>query len=203
MWSWQGRACCLAVYRGFQLHISGGLQRLQRVEGCGVFVPGCMRLAWNGFDPRNGLPFHLQIDFRVMIRRGWTGMTQIVANGGQIDSRLQKRYRRAVPHAVRMKPLLAEMRNILGGTGQTPTEDVADPEPGQRSATMVQERTGFYRKDQDSVLLAELARLRRFAATADSSVLSFLCRTVGLERVWSVGGRRLVDRRSPARELRY
>ena len=82
-------------------------------------------------------------------------MAQIVADGGQIDSRLQKRYRRAVPHAVRMEPLLAEIRSILGSTVETPGEDVADPEPGQWFATVIQKRHELLTVDPDSVLLAE------------------------------------------------
>jgi hypothetical protein len=43
-------------------------------------------------------------------------MTQIVADRRQVGSRLQKRYGSTVPHTVRVKPLLAEIRNI----GKTP-----------------------------------------------------------------------------------
>ena len=39
-------------------------------------------------------------------------MTQIVADRRQVGSRLQKRYGSTVPHTVRVKPLLAEIRNI-------------------------------------------------------------------------------------------
>ena len=56
-------------------------------------------------------------------------MTQIVADRRQVGSGLQKRYGSTVSHAVWVKPLLAEIRNIPGSTGKTPGEDVADPEP--------------------------------------------------------------------------
>jgi hypothetical protein len=69
-------------------------------------APRCSRLARDGFDPCNRLPFHLQIYLSVPIGCGHAGMPQIVADDRQIPPRLEKRYSRAVAHVVGMKPLL-------------------------------------------------------------------------------------------------
>ena len=69
---------------------------LQPIEDRGISAPGCPGLVCNRFDSRNRLALHLQVHFGVTIRCGQAGMTQILADGRQIDSRLQKRYRRAV-----------------------------------------------------------------------------------------------------------
>src|SRR6516225_1564119 len=106
-------------------------------------MPRCVRLVWNWFNLRDGLAFHLQIHFRVMIRRGWAGMTQIEGNGGWIGPGRQERHRRAMPHRVRVKPFLPKVGNIWGRTRQTPSEDVADPEPGQWCATVIQEHASL------------------------------------------------------------
>jgi len=70
-------------------------------------------------------------------------MTQIVADGRQIDSGLQERNGRAVPHAVRMKPLLAEMESVLGSTITAPAENVADPEPRQGFVAVIQKQVNL------------------------------------------------------------
>jgi hypothetical protein len=70
-------------------------------------------------------------------------MTQIVADRRQVGSRPQERYGSTVPHAVWVKPLLAEIRNIPGNTGKTPGEDVADPEPSQGPTTVIQKYANF------------------------------------------------------------
>ena len=70
-------------------------------------------------------------------------MTQILADRRQISPRLQKRHSRAVPHAVWVKPLLAEVRKILASTVETPGEDVADPKPGQRLVAVIQKYPSF------------------------------------------------------------
>jgi hypothetical protein len=38
---------------------------------------------------------------------------------------------------------VTRIRNISGSTVQTPGEDVADPEPGQGSATVIQKHTSL------------------------------------------------------------
>ena len=108
-----------------------------------VIAPRWARLAWDRFDAPNRLPFHIQIHFRVTNRRGWAGMPQIVADRRQIGPRLQKGYGCAVTHAVRMEPFLAKIGDIFGSTVETPGEDVADPEPGQWFATVIQENESF------------------------------------------------------------
>jgi hypothetical protein len=55
-------------------------------------------------------------------------MTQIAADRRQVVPRLQQRYRRAMSHTVRVKPLLAEIRSIRRSMDKAPGEDVADPE---------------------------------------------------------------------------
>jgi hypothetical protein len=65
-------------------------------------------------------------------------MTQIVADCRQVGPRLQKRFGSTVSHTVRVKSLLAEIRNIRRSTGKTQGEDVADPEPSQGPATVIQ-----------------------------------------------------------------
>ena len=70
-------------------------------------------------------------------------MPEILADRRQINSGLQERDGRAVPRAVRVKPLLAEIRNFTGSTVKTPSEDVADPEPSQRPITMIEKYRGF------------------------------------------------------------
>src|SRR5580700_3929940 len=86
-------------------------------------------------------------------------MTQIVADCRQVDPRLQKRYGSAVPHTVRVKSLLAEIRNIRGSTGKTPGEDVADPEPSQGLATVI-EKHASVRPQSQILLLRERAQDR-------------------------------------------
>jgi hypothetical protein len=100
-----------------------------------VSAPRCARLVRNRFDPCDRFPFHLQIHFRVSIRRGRAGMAEIVADRRQIHPRIQKRYRRAVAHAVWMEPLLAEIRDFPASTVYTSSEDVANTEPSQGLAT--------------------------------------------------------------------
>jgi len=55
-------------------------------------------------------------------------MTQIAADRRQVVPRLQQRYRRAMSHTVRVKPLLAEIRSIRRSMDKAPGEDVADLE---------------------------------------------------------------------------
>ena len=80
-------------------------------------------------------------------------MTQIVADRRQIGSRRQKRYGGTVPHAVWVKPLLAEIRNIPGSTGKTPGEDVADPEPSQAAYHGDSETREFWRETLENAAL--------------------------------------------------
>ena len=91
----------------------------------------------NRFNPADRTTLHLQIDFRVTVRGGRAGVSEILADRRQIHSGLQERDGRAVPHAMRMKPLLAEIGKIVASMMKTPGEDVADTKPGQRSATVI------------------------------------------------------------------
>ena len=113
------------------------------MEDRGVSAPWCARLACNWFDLRDRLSFRLQIYFRVPIRRGRAGMTKIVTDRRQVDAGRQERHGRTVPHAVGMKPLFAEIRNIPASTGKAPGEDVADSKSGQGFVTVVQKHVSF------------------------------------------------------------
>ena len=70
-------------------------------------------------------------------------MTKIVADRRQIHPRFQKRYRRAVAHAVWMEPLVAEIGDFPASTVYTLSEDVADTEPSQGLATVIQKSASF------------------------------------------------------------
>lgn len=70
-------------------------------------------------------------------------MTKIVAYRRQIDSGLQQREGRAVPHRVRMKPLLTEIGNALGSVLNASGENVADSEPRQRFVAVIQKHMNF------------------------------------------------------------
>ena len=97
----------------------------------------------NRFNPADRTTLHLQIDFRVTVRGGRAGVSEILADRRQIHSGLQERDGRAVPHAMRMKPLLAEIGSTLAGTVKTPGEDVTNTESGQRFATVIQKQACF------------------------------------------------------------
>ena len=70
-------------------------------------------------------------------------MTQIVADRRQIGSRLQKTLRQYCASCCVGEAASAEIRNIPGSTGKTPGEDVADPEPSQGRATVIQKHANF------------------------------------------------------------
>ncbi len=108
-----------------------------------VPAPRCVRLSGNRFEPCDSATFHFQIHFRVAVRRGQAGMTQILADCRQVGPGLQQAYSCAVPHTVRVKPLLAEVREILASTVKTSGEDVADPKPSQGLTSMIQKHASF------------------------------------------------------------
>ena len=143
MWSWPRQALANRDFRRSQLHILGPLKRLQPIENCGVSAPRSARLTWNRFDPAYRPTLHLQIDFRVTVRRGRTGVSQILADRRQIDPGLQQRYGHAVTHAVRMEALFVEIRKVPGSALQTRGENVADAEPGQRLVSVIQKHERF------------------------------------------------------------
>ena len=66
-----------------------------------------------------------------------------MADRRQINPGLEKGDGRAMTHAVRMKPLLAEIGSTLAGTVKTPGEDVADTEPGQGFVTVIHKQAYF------------------------------------------------------------
>ena len=103
-----------------------------------IFAPRFTGLAWDGFDPRDRLTLHLQVHSRVTIGRGRVGVAEPVADRRQINPGLEEGNGGAVPHGVRVKPLLAEIRNVLAGTVKTPREDVADAESGQGFMAVIQ-----------------------------------------------------------------
>src|SRR5215472_2205923 len=96
-----------------QLHIFWGLKGLEPIENRGVFAPRLARLTGNRFDPTDRLTLHLQIEFRVAVRRGRAGVSQILADRRQIDTGLQQGYSRTVAHAVRVKGRLAGLGRSL------------------------------------------------------------------------------------------
>jgi hypothetical protein len=63
-------------FPGFQLHIFSGLQGLQPVEDRAVLAPGRAGAAWDRLDLGDGLTLHFEVDFRIAVRRGRTGMPQ-------------------------------------------------------------------------------------------------------------------------------
>ncbi len=81
-----------------------------------IFAPRCTRLSWNRFDPCDSLTFHLQIHFRVTIRCGQAGVPQEVTDGRESDTSLQKGNGRAMTHAMRVEPFLAEIRLFPAST---------------------------------------------------------------------------------------
>jgi hypothetical protein len=121
--------------RRIQLHILLALKGFQPVESRGVSAPWCARLMGDRFHPANRLTLHLQVDLGVTVRRGRAGVSEILTDGGQGNAGLQQRNIGTVAHAVRMKALLAEMGKALASTVETPGQNVADAEPGQRPAT--------------------------------------------------------------------
>ena len=70
-------------------------------------------------------------------------MAKVVADCRQIVPRHQKRDCRAVAHGVRVKTLLTQIGNIFGSAVETLGQNVADPEPGQRSAMVIQKNMSF------------------------------------------------------------
>src|SRR5437879_8228308 len=65
----------------------------------------------------------------------------------------------AVPHAVRMKPLLAELESVLGSTITAPAENVADPEPRQGFVAVIQKQVNL-RRSSDIAFFAESSQDR-------------------------------------------
>src|SRR5438094_348655 len=75
-----------------------------------------------------------------------------------------------------------------GKHGQDTAQGCSRYRTGSRVGHGDSERRTLLTANPDSVPSRKLARPRRFAATADSSALSSLYRTVSLGRAWSVGG---------------
>ena len=95
-------------------------------------------LIW--LDPSNGFPFHLEIDLRVPAGGRRAGVPEQMADGRQVGAGFQKRYGRAVPHAVRMESFLSQVRSIITGPHKALAQDVSDSETGQRRASMIDEQ---------------------------------------------------------------
>jgi len=57
----------------------------------------------------------------------------------EINAGFQQRHGRAVPHAVWMEPLLAQIRNVVSCALQALAKDVADAESRQRCTPMIEE----------------------------------------------------------------
>ena len=68
-------------FSGLQLHISSGLQGLEPVKDRAVLAPGRAGAAWDRFNLGDGLALHFEVDFRIAVRRGRTGMPQQMTDG--------------------------------------------------------------------------------------------------------------------------
>ena len=68
-------------FPGFQLHISSGLRGLQPVKDRAILAPGRAGVAWDRLDLGDGLAIHFEVDFRIAVRRGRTGMSQQMTDG--------------------------------------------------------------------------------------------------------------------------
>src|SRR3984893_16887458 len=77
-----------------------------------VPAPRGVRLSGNRFEPCDSATFHFQIHFRVAVRRGQAGMTQILADCRQVGPGLQQAYSCAVPHTV-IRPFVARYRSSV------------------------------------------------------------------------------------------
>jgi hypothetical protein len=137
MWSWVAKGPVTRRLNGFQLHIYLNLQGLQPVKDRAIFTPWRSRFAGDGLDLSDGLALHFQIDFCIAICCRRTGMAEQVTDCRQVNTRLQKRYGRAVPDAVGMQPFLAQIRSVAACNAKTPCEDMANSETGQRLASVI------------------------------------------------------------------
>jgi IstB-like ATP binding protein len=113
---------------GAPFHIYRGLQGFEPVKDGAVLTPRRVRAARNWLDPSDGLSFHLQIDLCVTARGRRTGVAEQMTDRREINAGFQQRHGRAVPHAVWMEPLLAQIRNVVSYALQALAKDVADAE---------------------------------------------------------------------------
>ena len=91
MWSGHTQAPVNCGFLGSPTpHSCEWLKGLQPVENSGVSAPWGARLARNGFDLFDRLTFHLQIRFKIPIRRGQAGMPQEMADRRESGARFQK-----------------------------------------------------------------------------------------------------------------
>jgi hypothetical protein len=73
---------------GDRLHITDASEALQPLEGSLVLTPGRLAGAWQGLHAGDGVPLHVEIDGGISIRRAGAGVSQPLADGGQIYARL-------------------------------------------------------------------------------------------------------------------
>ena len=66
-------------------------------------------------------------------------MAEQMTDRREINAGFQQRHGRAVPHAVWMEPLLAQIRNVVSCALQALAKDVADAESRQRCTPMIEE----------------------------------------------------------------
>ena len=95
-----------------------------------VLAPGRAGSAWDWLDLGDGLALHFEIDLRVAVRGGWTGVPQQMADRREINSGFQKGHGRTVTNAVRMQPFLAEAWSTGASQPETPGENMADSKAG-------------------------------------------------------------------------
>ena len=66
-------------------------------------------------------------------------MAEQMTDRGEINAGFQQRHGSAVPHAVWMKPLPAQIGSVVARALQAPAQDVADTKPRQRRTAVIDE----------------------------------------------------------------
>ena len=74
----------------------------------------------------NSTALHFEIDCGVPVRRVGTGMSQPLTDRGEVDPRCQKRYSRAVAHAVWVKTFTCEGTHVSASTVKMFCQDVSN-----------------------------------------------------------------------------
>src|SRR5260370_29146887 len=101
-------------------------------------APGGSTLSSNRFDLGQSLTFHLQVDGGVFVCCAGASVTKPLAYGRQINSRLQESNRGAVAKAVRMQSFGLKAGNVNLGALLILAQQVTNPEPSERLASMIQ-----------------------------------------------------------------
>jgi hypothetical protein len=83
---------------------------------------------------------HLEVDGRIPIRRGHTGVTKPLTDGDDVDARSKQVYGGTVSHAVGVQPLRRQRRRRLPRLRAVLREDIAHAESCERCAAMINEK---------------------------------------------------------------